>query len=223
MDGFKKLCRQVKTLFDKDLSCKLLIFEVVSLLDIKDVSILFLSKDENKYDLIASTLPKKRKSISRNKSLSTILNKNRLGININDVKNRLIFNQLHKFNTETCFPIYYLNKLIGLLCLGKKTNEQPLSFEERNALMILCSEIALLVSSIEQHYKIQKQFLSTIQALVLAVETKDPCLKGHSKKVARYAASIAKEIGLLPEIIELLRICGSVHDVGKIIINPYIT
>lgn len=223
MDEFKKLCRQVKDLFDKDLSCKLLIYEVAHILNIKDVSILFLSKDENKYKLVASTNPIRRKSIRKNKSLSTTLNKNRLGINIVDIKNKTISNQLKHFNIETCFPIHRLNKLVGLLCLGKKANEQPLSFEEKNSLLILCNEISLLVSGMEQYSKIQKQFLSTIQALVLAVETKDPYLKGHSEKVARYAASIAKEIGLLPEIIELLRICGNIHDVGKIIINPYIT
>lgn len=223
MDEFKRLCRQVRSLFDKDLSCKLLIYEVAHILDIKDISILFLSKDENKYKLVASTNPMRRKSIRKNKSLSTILNKNRLGINIVDIKNKTISNQLKHFNTETCFPIYRLNKLIGLLCLGKKTNEQTLSFKEKNSLLILCNEISLIVSGLEQYNRIQKQFLSTIQALVLAVETKDPYLKGHSKKVARYAASIAKEIGLLPEIIELLRICGSICDVGKIIINPSIT
>lgn len=57
---------------------------------------------------------------------------------------------------------------------------------------------------------------ATIQALAAAVDAKDPYTRGHSQRVAEYAADLATEIGLHAEEVELIRITGTLHDVGKI-------
>ncbi|HUQ49392.1 MAG TPA: HD domain-containing phosphohydrolase [Terriglobales bacterium] len=59
-------------------------------------------------------------------------------------------------------------------------------------------------------------FLSSIQMLAGAVDEKDPYTKGHSDRVTRYSVIIAKEMGMLSEEIERLRISAQLHDVGKI-------
>lgn len=58
--------------------------------------------------------------------------------------------------------------------------------------------------------------LATIQALAAAVDAKDAYTQGHSQRVAQYACDLASYIGMAESEIELLRITGTLHDVGKI-------
>jgi putative nucleotidyltransferase with HDIG domain len=59
-------------------------------------------------------------------------------------------------------------------------------------------------------------FLSSIQMLAGAVDEKDPYTRGHSDRVTRYSVLLAKEMGLLTEEVEQIRIAAQLHDVGKI-------
>ena len=59
-------------------------------------------------------------------------------------------------------------------------------------------------------------FLSSIRALAEAIDAKDPYTRGHSERVATYAAAIARELGLPPEEVERTRLSALLHDVGKI-------
>jgi len=59
-------------------------------------------------------------------------------------------------------------------------------------------------------------FLSSIRALAEAIDAKDPYTRGHSERVATYAAVVAREMGLPVEDVELVRLSALLHDVGKI-------
>jgi len=59
-------------------------------------------------------------------------------------------------------------------------------------------------------------FMGSIQMLAGAVDEKDPYTRGHSDRVTKYSMMIAKEMGLDPGFLEILRISAQLHDVGKI-------
>jgi HD-GYP domain-containing protein (c-di-GMP phosphodiesterase class II) len=59
-------------------------------------------------------------------------------------------------------------------------------------------------------------FMGSIQMLAGAVDEKDPYTRGHSDRVTKYSLLIAKEMGLGPDFLEILRISAQLHDVGKI-------
>ena len=59
-------------------------------------------------------------------------------------------------------------------------------------------------------------FMGSIQMLAGAVDEKDPYTRGHSDRVTKYSLLVAKEMGLDPEFLEILRISAQLHDVGKI-------
>lgn len=52
--------------------------------------------------------------------------------------------------------------------------------------------------------------------LVAMLEAGDRYTAGHSLKVARYSQDIARRMGLPLEQQELVRLCGLVHDIGKV-------
>ena len=62
----------------------------------------------------------------------------------------------------------------------------------------------------------QELFLSSIRALAAAIDAKDPYTRGHSERVARYSAAIAREMGLPADEARKVRLSALLHDVGKI-------
>ena len=58
--------------------------------------------------------------------------------------------------------------------------------------------------------------VSIAEAFVNAMEARDVFLRGHSQRVAELAAAIAGALGLDAEAVGLVRLAGTVHDVGKI-------
>ena len=55
-----------------------------------------------------------------------------------------------------------------------------------------------------------------LMTLAGAIDARDPYVYGHSARVAEYAVTVARELNLPPERIELIRRAGLLHDVGKI-------
>jgi len=63
---------------------------------------------------------------------------------------------------------------------------------------------------------LQDTTLSTIQALAGAVDAKDSYTQGHSVRVARFAADLARYMGYPQDFVDLVYKTGTLHDVGKI-------
>jgi len=62
-----------------------------------------------------------------------------------------------------------------------------------------------------------------VRAMVRAIEGKEnPLYLGHSDRVARWSKMIAQSLGLRDDKVELLRMAGLLHDLGKINIDDTI-
>jgi HD-GYP domain-containing protein (c-di-GMP phosphodiesterase class II) len=61
-----------------------------------------------------------------------------------------------------------------------------------------------------------ESFRGTVEALALAVETRDSYTAGHQRRVAELTAAISRELGLSQQDIEGVYFAGLIHDVGKI-------
>jgi PAS domain S-box-containing protein/putative nucleotidyltransferase with HDIG domain len=57
---------------------------------------------------------------------------------------------------------------------------------------------------------------STIDAIAMMSELRDPYTAGHQRRVTRLALAIAAELGLPDDRMQPLRVAGLLHDVGKI-------
>ena len=55
-----------------------------------------------------------------------------------------------------------------------------------------------------------------IDAMINALEERDPYTRGHSKRVTRYSLAIAEELGVTGQEFEDLRRAAVLHDLGKI-------
>jgi hypothetical protein len=62
----------------------------------------------------------------------------------------------------------------------------------------------------------ERAYAATMAALCQAVETKDWYTRGHSERVSRGSAMIAREMGMRGRRVEAIRSAGMLHDVGKL-------
>jgi response regulator RpfG family c-di-GMP phosphodiesterase len=67
-----------------------------------------------------------------------------------------------------------------------------------------------------QARRLEDLFLASVQALAEALEVKDPYTRGHSVRVSRYSAIIAKAMSVDGEMLRQIELGGHVHDIGKI-------
>ena len=58
--------------------------------------------------------------------------------------------------------------------------------------------------------------LPTVRTLAEAIEAKDPYTRGHSELVGRYAAAIARHLGLSEREVKAAHLGGLLHDCGKV-------
>jgi hypothetical protein len=61
-----------------------------------------------------------------------------------------------------------------------------------------------------------KERAKLLERLVAGIETRDPYLHGHSRRVARHAWMIARRMGLPSTEVARVRTAAAIHDVGKI-------
>ncbi|HRV42016.1 MAG TPA: PAS domain S-box protein [Syntrophales bacterium] len=64
--------------------------------------------------------------------------------------------------------------------------------------------------------RMKRALMAAVEAMVAAVETRDPHTAGHQRRVAVLACAIAEEMGLPAERVEGLRMAALIHDLGKI-------
>jgi len=64
--------------------------------------------------------------------------------------------------------------------------------------------------------RIEELFLGGVQALAEALEAKDKYLRGHSERVAKYAVTVARCVGMDANTIKNIELGGHLHDIGKI-------
>lgn len=61
-----------------------------------------------------------------------------------------------------------------------------------------------------------KIILQSMNTFISFIDAKDPYTRGHSKRVAMYAAEIAKRMGLSEDEVQNIYYAGLLHDAGKI-------
>lgn len=115
----------------------------------------------------------------------------------------------------------YLTKPVDLADLGRAIQRalrrRETQIENAKINQWLKEEVALRTAELRmERANLERISVATLEALVNALEAKDPYLRGHSARVADFAAMVAGEMGLPDEQIEAIRTAGRLHDIGKI-------
>jgi hypothetical protein len=119
-------------------------------------------------------------------------------------------------------PLIYEHQVIGCLNLASRKLEAISELNKeilKTAATLMGEGITRL--EIEEELKLTNQKLhqamkSTIQAIALILEKRDPYTAGHQERTTKLTCAIGEEMNLPPDKIGELYIAGIIHDIGKI-------
>ena len=115
----------------------------------------------------------------------------------------------------------YLTKPIELADLGRAVHRalkrREMLLESRQLNQWLKEEVTTRTAELQrERNRLERVSTATLEALVNALEAKDPYLRGHSARVADLSANLATEMSLSEEDVDRVRMAGRLHDLGKI-------
>ena len=121
-----------------------------------------------------------------------------------------------------------MHQSIGVICVAmRKQNNEP---EVMQLFDIYAKQAASSVNNAFLHSLVnikndelsrtyetlRHRYMDTIEALRLVVDAKDIYTRGHSDRVGYFVMKIGEKMGMSKQQIEVLRVAGIFHDVGKI-------
>jgi HD-GYP domain-containing protein (c-di-GMP phosphodiesterase class II) len=122
-----------------------------------------------------------------------------------------------------CAAIPGRERAIGVIMVvrdlekGRFSSGDARMVEEMAAQAAMAVEQALLFAKVRSHAdELELSYDSTLKVLVAALDTKDSTTHGHSERVAKLTAALAREMGIPEERLLDIERGALLHDVGKI-------
>lgn len=117
--------------------------------------------------------------------------------------------------SAACVPVLMRDQPFGALCVyagaGVKFSRRAI-----RVLQALADQAGIAIANARLYEDIRRNYYDTVRSLTRAIEAKDPYTLGHSERVTDYALSMANQLRLAPDEIEIVRFGTILHDVGKI-------
>lgn len=115
----------------------------------------------------------------------------------------------------------YLVKPISLgdlqLAVDRALHRRQLEIDRRQVERHIREEVMTRTRELEQEKAaLNSLTIGIAETLINAMEAKDVYLRGHSRRVAEQAASVAEVLSLDADQVENVRLAGRLHDIGKI-------
>lgn len=104
----------------------------------------------------------------------------------------------------------------GLLLAVNHTLERSFTSAEARYLQVLATNAAVALKNIVFTAELERSHWELIQALAQAIEAKDSYTSNHVGRVRDISVEIARTIGLDRDLIKVVAISATLHDVGKI-------
>ncbi len=105
-----------------------------------------------------------------------------------------------KWGEISSTPVVQEGKVVAIISVARDITERKRAEEELQ----------------RSHEQLKKAFDGIVNVITSIIEEKDPYTAGHQRRVTQLACAIAKEMNLLEEEINGLRMAGLIHDLGKI-------
>jgi len=123
---------------------------------------------------------------------------------------------LKKIKSVIAVPILVAGRAEGLLYFHSGRAASPFSVEDLEVVTCAALQMSIALTSGAVSRKLRDQLVTSVRALVSALESLQPRKQGHSERVAQYSVAIAGQLGMTREETERVRLSALLHDVGKI-------
>ncbi len=121
-----------------------------------------------------------------------------------------------------CVLLRTPRKRLGVLHLDRSYIQEPFTEDDLFLADALAAHVSAAIETAQFIKKQRELFLKTITILAQAVELRDDYTGGHTQRVTRYATMLAEKLELPEDQVELIKLGGPLHDIGKIGIDDAI-
>jgi HD-GYP domain-containing protein (c-di-GMP phosphodiesterase class II) len=115
-----------------------------------------------------------------------------------------------------CLPIKVREDVLGVMLVGDKRGGLPFQGDDLFLARFLLQKAAQAVENVALYEAMAHNLRGTLDALVKAMEAKDPHFLQHSQRVTDLAVATARALQMDQALLESLRFASYLHDVGKI-------
>lgn len=115
-----------------------------------------------------------------------------------------------------CVPLVSSEGVVGALVVLSHDESYRFTGDDVRLLATIANHVTIAIGNIELFTTLQEAYLATVRSLAAAVDAKDPYTRGHSDRVAEYAAMIADRMGMSHDQQVALEMAAYLHDIGKI-------
>jgi putative nucleotidyltransferase with HDIG domain len=123
---------------------------------------------------------------------------------------------LSNIRSAMCVPLESKQRILGALYVDNISVTGAFTEFDLEVFSAIGKQAGIAVEKLHLAQENTRLFYNTIRTIVATIEAKDTYTGGHTERVAAYAMQIADEMDLTADQLEILRLAGLLHDVGKI-------
>ncbi|MHB8966413.1 MAG: HD domain-containing phosphohydrolase [Coriobacteriia bacterium] len=120
----------------------------------------------------------------------------------------------HGVRSAVSVPISDDDHVLGVINVGSKAFPARFTESHLKALETLGKQTAVALRNARAVMSSRELYFDTLQALAVALETKDPYSRGGTERVLEHATALGEAFGLDDEQREALRVAALLHDIG---------
>jgi putative nucleotidyltransferase with HDIG domain len=139
---------------------------------------------------------------------------------IEDIDKSREFNKMSSLGfvrkSVICAPLTDKQKVIGTITIANPVDGSYFGQADLELLSTIAAQASVAIRNARLYEEQETTYLSTVRALVSAIEASDAYTRGHSDRVTRYSVALARKIGLDGEPLKQLEQAAVLHDIGKI-------
>jgi putative nucleotidyltransferase with HDIG domain len=115
-----------------------------------------------------------------------------------------------------CVPLLGRAGPIGVLYADRTEFRQPFASEQIRYAAAFAAHAAAALETAQLYDDREQHFRLTLEALAKAIDARDRYTAGHSERVTGYAQVLARAMCLPDGDVEVIRLAGMLHDIGKV-------
>jgi putative nucleotidyltransferase with HDIG domain len=115
-----------------------------------------------------------------------------------------------------CVPLLGRAGPIGVLYADRTEFRQPFAPEQIRYAAAFAAQAAAALETAQLYDDREQHFRLTLEALAKAIDARDRYTAGHSERVTAYAMVLARSMRLPDADVEVVRLAGMLHDIGKV-------
>ncbi|MDT8440537.1 MAG: HD domain-containing phosphohydrolase [Desulfuromonadales bacterium] len=115
-----------------------------------------------------------------------------------------------------CAPLNDADEVVGTITIANPIDGSEFSTGDLELLSTIATQASVALRNARLYEEQQQTYLSTVQAMVSAIEASDAYTRGHSERVTSLSLSLARHLRLDDQQVKVLEQAAVLHDIGKI-------